>query len=37
MKKRQDTKPNKSVEELKFEMITDDFLICENLIRKRTT
>ena len=35
MRKKQDTKVGKSVEELKFELIVDDLLIYDILLRKR--
>jgi hypothetical protein len=35
MRKKQDTKVGKSVEDLKFEMIVDDLLIYDVLLRKR--
>jgi len=35
MRKKQDTKVGKSVEDLKFELIVDDLLIYDILLRKR--
>lgn len=35
MRKKQDTKVGKSVEDLKFELIVDDILIYDILLRKR--
>jgi len=35
MRKKQDTKVGKSVEDLKFELIVDDVLIYDVLLRKR--
>jgi hypothetical protein len=35
MRKKQDTKIGKSVEDLKFELIVDDLLIYDILLRKR--
>ena len=35
MRKKQDTKVGKSVEDLKFELVVDDLLICDILLRKR--
>jgi hypothetical protein len=35
MRKKQDTKVGKSVEDLKFELIVDDVLIYDILLRKR--
>jgi hypothetical protein len=35
MRKKQDTKVGKNIDDLKFEMIIDDLFICENLTRKR--
>lgn len=37
MRKKQDTKVGKSVEDLKFELIVDDVLIYDILLRKRLT
>ena len=37
MKTKQDTKVSKSVEDLKFEMLIDDLLICDILLHKRPT
>jgi hypothetical protein len=37
MRKKQDTKVGKSVEYLKFELIADDLLIYDILLRKRLT
>jgi len=38
MKKKQDTKqPNKNINELKLEMLTEDPFIYETLIRRKTT
>ena len=37
MRKKQDTKVGKSVEDLKFELIGDDLLIYDILLRKRLT
>jgi hypothetical protein len=37
MRKKQDTKVGKSVEDLKFELIIDDLLIYDILLRKRPT
>ena len=35
MRKKQDTKVGKSVDDLKFELIVDDLLIYDILLRKR--
>jgi len=37
MRKKQDTKVGKSVDDLKFELIVDDLLIYDILLRKRPT
>jgi len=37
MREKQDTKVGKSVEDLKFELIVDDLLIYDILLRKRPT
>lgn len=37
MRKKQDTNLNKNIEDLKFELIVDDLLIYDILLRKRLT
>jgi len=37
MRKKQDTKVGKNIEDLKFEMLIDDLLIYDILLRKRPT
>jgi len=37
MRKKQDTNLNKNIEDLKFELIVDDLLIYDILLRKRPT
>jgi hypothetical protein len=37
MRKKQDTNLNKNIEDLKFELVVDDLLIYDILLRKRLT